>query len=178
MQHEGAAVCSCGCDQREVFETQLICAECGRTVSDFELQPFQTGSVCLNPGEKSDNFVHRNSDGSSLCAPSKRRPPSRLHALKTQIEYLGHLLMLPHPVLVNAEGRATALCARQYQTSSGGSRACVALFVACKEEAFPMTLRSLCQWMSVGVPETLKCLKTYNQHAQVPCTLVEVHLYR
>lgn len=176
MDQQRTTACICGCDEHELFESQRVCTDCGRAVSDFELRTLEFNPSCPGAAEGNGSFVPATADGSHLCAPTRQRAPSRMPALKASIEFLAHRVGLPQPVLDQATAKARMLCTRNFQQSSESSRACVALFVACREEDYPTTLRSLCQWMSVGIPEAHACLRVYTDHAERPFPLVKVQL--
>lgn len=176
MAQQQAEACICGCTEHFEHESQLVCTDCGRTLADVQLNSFTIGNDGGTMADEGFSFVPMYSDGSHLCAPVRQRPPARLSALRTKVEYLAHLLALPQAVLDAATATLEAWCARMFQKDSDGTRACVALFVASRLQRFPITLRTLCQRMKVGVPEASKCLQRYNSRNDSPCPLLQVRI--
>lgn len=175
MSQQHAAVCSCGSSECCEYESQLVCTECGRTVSEVHLQHF-TGDAGGSM-EEGWSFVPSSGDGSQLCAPVSHRGPTRLPGLKAKVSYFSNLLTLPQCVLDEATASLDALCSRTFHNDCDGARSAVALFVACRVQRYPVTLRNLCQWMRVGVPEASRCLQRFNRLKSVPCPPIQVRIH-
>lgn len=167
-------VCECGCTDTCEYESQEFCADCGRTLSDVDLA--KHGSIADNAGGTPPgwNFVSSSSDGSNLCAPVSRREPRRLQALQMKVIYLSNILNVPQNVLDQATPSLCRLCSQSFQYDSDGTRACVALFYACRVEQYPLTLRSIFQALGESRDDVTACLNRFNAVSQMPCPPLQV----